>query len=1202
MPRPGMPAPSWRAGVSSGKFPLTCSLFSALLFLLFLHSQPWQQSVEASLATRRNGGESRGEEKSGNERNEQPSERENGFVTLEEAEKGGRQAFIPSDYTPENLRISPEGAVRFMFGSCNLQPIGGEWQVDEEDRHMWNFIASRKPDLFALLGDNVYAHNFRHFGLANSIRWDWNNLSWSEFRRRRAEVTQAFRRPATIDEMREAFQNQTSHRAYQDFLHTGVHVIGTYDDHDLGEDNPSKHHPFKYEARDIVLDFFNVPKNSPRRSVFWDGAYSSHKIQVDAGFAFRVILLDSRFNRDSWALLPHGDILGHQQWTWLEEELRKSKEEGDAVTFIASSIQVLPSPFIATEAWSIFPDARRRLLNLIMDSGVQMPVLLSGDVHFAEINRVLCRPRFSVSPAGSEPRPAPAGEETQAPTSSPVSAAQCLAPSPWQRMGLLLGRLDREREREARHHGERRRAAEAEDRGGNQASVPRNARQGELGVPEHASDPSALFSQGSVAQGPRDSLLSVTPWTRPGLFERLFPSLSFLSSYVFMHLFAPSVAATFSLFSAPHPVEEYLDLLREGHAEERRRSEGSGAEARRDWRRGVELIEVTSSGLTHGVEETFLAAAAPARLAEYGLQKLLPRTSTTRDDFYGERLVYTRRNVGDIQLVRSPLFLLREGEAAEPGAARRERREQGEAKRAGETEDRAAYASLLAAVSSSCGKGGERDAERLSPSLVDAVGDFFAKSPARFHLLLSLYRRLLAVHSRSRHEGRGTGQAKTKLNISPRKSWGACSQGSATPRRRPQREWDEEVGLQSSVWCWGDEEQEPSGAASDVVEYGNRPTFPYPLLRNHAFFSLLLTVEALLHVSLQRLSRTSSSSVSSSSVSSSWTDDIAAFCVSSRSRAREAVGGVLRFLLGRQKADFSERDAAHALRQRRLARLLSWASALRSESRQICSALATVLPEKAPGDPGQNNTASTHGEKDDSRMRAQREKAVLEALTHAVCSVDGRGEPGETEGHGEESERDSRHVACGHVEEVLAARLWISVEIFALPFGDLVLETFVSPFAFQGARRRLLRQLEEESSDAREERRGEKGAASAGDGAALSGAAKARRGEETGRSERHQLRDLPRARWFCEPPEGPDRTPAYVAAAVLVLFLVLVLFCALLLRALACCARCVCGRRQEKVERRGGNRGAETAVREAAEELKRGSRDASTNPRRRRMA
>nr|CCA30062.1 hypothetical protein NCLIV_069580 [Neospora caninum Liverpool]CEL71301.1 TPA: hypothetical protein BN1204_069580 [Neospora caninum Liverpool] len=153
-------------------------------------------------------------------------------------------------------------------------------------------------------------------------------------------------------------------------------------------------------------------------------------------------------------------------------------------------------------------------------------------------------------------------------------------------MGLLLGRLDREREREARHHGERRRAAEAEDRGGNQASVPRNARQGELGVPEHASDPSALFSQGSVAQGPRDSLLSVTPWTRPGLFERLFPSLSFLSSYVFMHLFAPSVAATFSLFSAPHPVEEYLDLLREGHAEERRRSEGSGAEARRDWRRG----------------------------------------------------------------------------------------------------------------------------------------------------------------------------------------------------------------------------------------------------------------------------------------------------------------------------------------------------------------------------------------------------------------------------------------------------------------------------------------------------------------------------------------------------------------------------------------------------------------------------------------
>lgn len=48
------------------------------------------------------------------------------------------------------------------------------------------------------------------------------------------------------------------------------------------------------EARDLVLDFFNVDKDSPRRSVYWDGMYSSYKLQVDRDLSFRFILLDAR--------------------------------------------------------------------------------------------------------------------------------------------------------------------------------------------------------------------------------------------------------------------------------------------------------------------------------------------------------------------------------------------------------------------------------------------------------------------------------------------------------------------------------------------------------------------------------------------------------------------------------------------------------------------------------------------------------------------------------------------------------------------------------------------------------------------------------------------------------------------------------------------------------------------------------------------
>ncbi|ESS30224.1 PhoD-like phosphatase [Toxoplasma gondii GAB2-2007-GAL-DOM2] len=1213
MPPPCVSAPSRRAGDDLPPQRKASRLSSLLLlFLLTLHFSP--VAVE-SVSTR--GGDSREAEESRTE-DGPVAEAQSGFVTLQEAEKGGRQAFNPSVYTPEKIRISRRGPIRFMFGSCNLQPIGGEWQVAEEDRHMWSFITRQKPDLFALLGDNVYAHNFRHLGLANSIRWNWKNLSWSELTRRRIEVARAFHRPSTLDEVRQAFHNQTSHRPYQEFLDTGVHVIGTYDDHDLGDDNPSRVHSLKYEARDIVLDFFNVSKNSPRRSVFWDGAFSSHKIQLDDGFAFRVILLDVRFNRDPWASLPHGDILGNQQWRWLKEELRKSKEEGDAVTFIASSIQVLPSPFVATEAWSIFPDARRRLLNLIMSSGVQIPVLLSGDVHFAEMNRVLCRP-LSIGGAA-----APA-KQTGGPGAAPSVPAQCLSPSPWQQVALLLWRLDRQSEDAERH-------AAASDT---------------LGVDVAFAGPSRPPEASLEFQENR----SLTAWRSPGLLARLFPSLSFLSTFVFMNLFAPSAATTFSLFSASHPADEYLPVVQRP---ETRRKGRSGAQEREKFRdagdlegrsgrragrerRGVELNEVTSSGLTHGVEETFLTAAAPARLAEWGLRRLFPRTSTSRDDFYGERLVYTRRNVGDVQLVRNPLSLLRAGaaeaerrtnkkakkkehekkdteEATDPQAEEAEERKEqrGPASETGGLEEaRAAYSELLSAVS--CGEG---DEERLSPSVLEKVGRFFAGSPGRFHMLLSLYQQLLAVHDRPQRQER----EKTKLNISPRKAWGACSQGEASALAHlSQRERDENAGLRRSVWCWEDEEQEKekSGESdraktergeseSDTVEYGNRPNVPYPLLRNDSFFSLLLTVESLLHTSLQRLSRSvssssfsssffSSSSSSSSSVfpSSSWTEELASFCELSRSPSREAVGGMLRFL-NRENVDLSGRDPSDALRKRRL---LHWASVARDETQQICSALAAVFPTgEEPGEKQRGSTQENHLREEDMQETAQasggssrkakhgsreekveREKEALRALSQVAWKssmdeekVAGKAEKaGEAEEAGEAGGASDRFadegVSCRNVEEILSARAWISVQIFALPFGDLVLESFISPFAFAQSRRRLETELEEEMGEAADARR---------------------------------------VRWICDPPEGPDPTPVYVAVAVLLLLVLFAAFSTLILRALWSCCACACAfacvRQSAKSAERGeGENRLKTRGEEEARA--RGSVALSTSVRRRRV-
>lgn len=55
------------------------------------------------------------------------------------------------------------------------------------------------------------------------------------------------------------------------------------------------------------------------------------------GRSIRFILLDTRYQRQFPSDLA--DMLGEEQWAWLEEELRSTDSE---VNFIMSSIQVLP--------------------------------------------------------------------------------------------------------------------------------------------------------------------------------------------------------------------------------------------------------------------------------------------------------------------------------------------------------------------------------------------------------------------------------------------------------------------------------------------------------------------------------------------------------------------------------------------------------------------------------------------------------------------------------------------------------------------------------------------------------------------------------------------------------------------------------------------------------------------------------------------
>ena len=172
-----------------------------------------------------------------------------------------------------------------------------------------------------------------------------------------------------------------------------------------------KYVPHREARQQLFLDFLGVPPGSFRRQRA--GVYSSfswgRKDQK-----VRVILLDTRYHRDlhvvpsvgGFPWLPlgavcacfsrllssifkvgenyGGDVLGEEQWQWLDRVLGQSSHENAQITLIVSSIQVFSSSPVM-EGWAAFPRARTRLLDLIT---LHMPkglLFLSGDVHHAEL-------------------------------------------------------------------------------------------------------------------------------------------------------------------------------------------------------------------------------------------------------------------------------------------------------------------------------------------------------------------------------------------------------------------------------------------------------------------------------------------------------------------------------------------------------------------------------------------------------------------------------------------------------------------------------------------------------------------------------------------------------------------------------------------------------------------------------------------------
>ncbi len=236
---------------------------------------------------------------------------------------------------------------RIAFGSCAQQ---------DRPQPIWQAVVASRPELFLFLGDTIYADT------------------------------------KDMEVMRKKYAQLAAQPGWQKLRKT-CPVLATWDDHDYGANDAGADYPKKDESQQIFLDFFGVPKDSPRRTR--KGVYHA-KVFGPTDRRVQVILLDTRYFRSplkkrgksargQGTYVPNPDpsatILGETQWKWLAEQLKVPAR----LRLLVSSIQVVAEDH-GWEKWMNFPHERERLYKLLRDTKASGVVILSGDRHLAELS------------------------------------------------------------------------------------------------------------------------------------------------------------------------------------------------------------------------------------------------------------------------------------------------------------------------------------------------------------------------------------------------------------------------------------------------------------------------------------------------------------------------------------------------------------------------------------------------------------------------------------------------------------------------------------------------------------------------------------------------------------------------------------------------------------------------------------------------
>ena len=233
--------------------------------------------------------------------------------------------------------------MKIGFGSCLKQ---------NKDMPIFEAIKSDSFDLFLMLGDNVYGDS----------------------------------QTEDLKELKSAYKKQK-----ENFNNMGLNLPfeAIWDDHDYGLNDGGKNYPFKEQAKELFLDFWDIPLDDVRRSrkgLYYDLLKSAdekdtHIIFLDTTtFRDKLMPTDDRGAPGKERYIPNLDrsltMLGEDQWNWL----RKKLAEPSDYKIIVTSIQFLAIGH-GWESWNNLPHERERLMNMIDNSGLDNIVVLSGDRH-----------------------------------------------------------------------------------------------------------------------------------------------------------------------------------------------------------------------------------------------------------------------------------------------------------------------------------------------------------------------------------------------------------------------------------------------------------------------------------------------------------------------------------------------------------------------------------------------------------------------------------------------------------------------------------------------------------------------------------------------------------------------------------------------------------------------------------------------------